>query len=174
MVVQFDATLDDLVDVSMRGLARSRTLRSWNVQGLVTTGLLAGLPVFAIVQGTLGTRLMAGFGASLIAAAFYVITYKRAVEKRIRKLCLEQIGEDKPFGVEIELTELGIKVSQLKTQHIYDWSTVLEIEESEDAIYFHKRDLSSFAVRRRGFESKEHSEQFMEFARSHASAAQTE
>lgn len=173
MIVQFDATIDDVVDVSMRALARSKTLRAWNWQGLLTAALLAGLPLFIVVQGGTGKKIMAGFGAALLAAALYVMTYKGSVEKRVRKLCLAQLGGDKPFRVEVELTESGVALRQLKTQHIYDWSTIVEIKEVNDAIYFYQRDGSGFAVRSRGFESIGKECEFIQLARRYFEAAQS-
>ena len=165
MIVQFKATINDLVDVTMRSLARSKKLRPWNWRGILTTILIAGLPWFAITQGSLKTRLLVGVGVASIATIIYLMTYRSSVEKRVRKLSLKYVGEDQPFLVEVELAESGIRVSQLKEQYTYDWATIGDIEETEEAIYFYRSDGSGFAVRKRGFISTEEKEKFVELAR---------
>ncbi|HKQ03831.1 MAG TPA: YcxB family protein [Blastocatellia bacterium] len=174
MIVEFNATLDDLVDVTMRSLARSKLLRPWNWKGLLTTVLLAGLPWFAIMQGSLGRRLFVGVAVAIIAAAIYLLTYESTVEKRVRKLCLKLVGEDKPFRVEVELAEAGIRISQLKEQYTCDWGTIIEMEETEEAIYFYRREGGGFAVRKRGFGTMAEKEQFVEMAKRQVGAAQAQ
>jgi hypothetical protein len=48
MRVAFHATRDDLVDVNLRALARSRMARGWRWQGCLATGLLTGL-IFSLL-----------------------------------------------------------------------------------------------------------------------------
>lgn len=174
MIVEFDATLDDVVDVSMRSLARSKTVRAWSWQGLLTNALLSAVLMFAILPASFGTRLFFAIVVAFITAGIYLWTYKGRIEKRMRKLCMEQIGPNSPFPVRVELSESNIKVTSQKTEYLHDWSAFAEVEESGDAIYFWKRDGGGFAVRRRGFASESDKDQLLKDARRLVQAARTE
>ena len=93
--------------------------------------------------------------------------YKSSYRKRARKLIREQLGTEGPFRIRVELTESGITFEQQETRLIQEWSTFERYEETDDAIYFLKRDRSVMAVRKRAFESKASQDQFLEFARKH-------
>lgn len=114
MQVQFDATLDDLVDVTMRSVAGSKVARAWRWQGLMIFGLLVGLSTYLIQTGSNFRRLGTGVLAFLLIALANLADYKSSQRKRIRKLVKEQMGTEGPFRVEVELTESGIKFDQQK------------------------------------------------------------
>lgn|SRR6266545_4896214 len=165
MQVQFDATIDDFVDVTLRSVAGSKALRAWRWEGAITFASLIGLSMYLILPGSTVAKLVAGVLAFVFIIFVSLATYKNSYQKRVRKLAKEQIGTEGPVRVQVELTESGIKFDQLKTQYIYDWSTIERYEETDDAIYFCKRDRSVLAVRKRAFESQESKDQFIEFAK---------
>jgi len=134
MIVQFDATIDDLVDVSIRSSADSKTMRFWRWQGAAVTALLAGFPVYLFVSGTTLERSSVACVSGLIAGAVTLWTDKGAYRKRLHKLC------------------------------IYEWSRIERVEESEDALYFFYRDHACSAVRKRGFESVAIKDEFLKRA----------
>ena len=167
MQVQFDATLDDYVDVVMRSVAGSKTARAWRWRASIIGGLFVGLAVFLILTGSNERRLVAGMLGFLLVTVANLAYYKRSYRKRVRKLIREQMGTEGPFRILVELTESGISFEQQKTRQIHDWSTFERYEETDDAIYFLKRDRSVMAVRKRAFESGANKDQFLEFARKH-------
>ena len=59
MRVQFEFTIDDVVDVQLRVLRHSRAARSWRWRDRLLTSLLTGTMLFAIVPEEKGKR--AGF-----------------------------------------------------------------------------------------------------------------
>ena len=67
MLVQFDATLDDFVDVTTRGLSRSKQIRKWRWDGLLTTGLMAWLAIYALFPGPSANKMLVGFIAAVVA-----------------------------------------------------------------------------------------------------------
>jgi hypothetical protein len=73
MRVQFDATLDDYVDVATRCLARSKQIRKWRWDGLLTSGLMAWLAIYALFPGPFAKKMLAGFIGAIVAACVYPI-----------------------------------------------------------------------------------------------------
>ena len=167
MQVQFDATLDDYVDVLMRSIAVSKAARNWRWKGSIIFGLLVGFSVFLILTGSNVRKLGAGVLAFLLVTVANLAYYKSSYRKRVRKLLKEQMGTEGPFRIQVELTESGISFEQQKMRQIHDWSTLERYEETDDAIYFWKRDRSVMAVRKRAFESRANQDEFLEFARKH-------
>lgn len=168
MTLQFDATIDDVVDVTIRSLAGSKSVRTWRWQGAAVTGLMLALPGYFLFAYTVGVgRRIAGVAAlvaALIGAGVHVWTYEDAARKRVRTLCREQIGTDRPFTVTVELSEAGISLGQMGAQTLYDWSSIEIVEETEDALYFYRTDSGCFAVRKRGFESVASKDEFLKLA----------
>jgi len=171
MIVQFDATLDDFVDVTMRSLARSKAAQSSRWRVLAVFSLFVALALFVVVPGGLIIRIGAALTAALANVVFSLATYKRSMEKRVRRICRDQNGTDGPVRIEVELSESGVRASQLGAHYIYDWSKVINIEEAEDAIFFYKSDGTLLAVRNRAFQSPAEKSEFIQLARRFTNAA---
>jgi hypothetical protein len=161
MIVEFEATIDDVVDVSMRSWANSKTMRRWYWQGAAATALMLALPAYFMLGEIFGSRLVVAFAAALAGAALYLLTYKENFRKRTRKLCSEQLGTNAPLKVTVELLDEGISFSQMGARVIHEWSRIDRVEESEDALYFFYRDHACSAVRKRGFESVATKDEFL-------------
>lgn len=172
MIVEFDASIDDFVDVAVRSLTDSKGVRTWHWQGLLTTALLAGLPAYILFSGTTAVRLAIAGGFGLAAAGVHLWTSRESFNARMQKLYREQLGTDGPVRVKAELTDEGVSISQRSTHTMFEWSTIKEIEESDDAIYFHTRDNHCFAVRIRGFDSTESKNQFVKLAKERTDSGQ--
>jgi len=165
MRVQFDATLDDFVDASMRRLARSKRFRKWRWDGLLTTGLMAWLAIYALFPGPFAKKMLAGFLVAAVTACIYPFTIRSTVTRRLRKLCREQIGTDGPVRVQVEITDKGIWTKQQNTQIIHEWANVEVIQETDDSIDFIMRCGTATVVRKRAFESQETKREFLDLAR---------
>ena len=165
MLVQFDATLDDFVDVTTRCLARSKQIRKWRWEGLLTSALIALLAIYALFPGPFAIKMLAGFTGAIFVACIYPFTYRSTVNRRLRKLCREQIGADGPVRVEVELTDKGIWTKQQNTQIIHEWANVEVVQETDDSIDFFMRNGTATVVRKRAFESEETKREFMDLAK---------
>jgi hypothetical protein len=167
MIVRYDATIDDLVDVGMRSWANSKTVRLWRWQAAAGTGLMAAMPAYillGVISVSAGARLVIALVTGLIGAALYLWSHEENFRKRTRKICREQIGTDAPFAVTVELLESGISFSQLGTRITYEWPRIERVEETEDALYFVSRNNTRSAVRKRGFESVAMKDEFLTLA----------
>jgi hypothetical protein len=162
--VQFDATLDDVVDASLRALSRSKAARSWRwadyTAGVLLTGLGAGLVLYVLVSGELRERLiLSGIGA-VVAASLYPIFYIWTVKRRLRSYYREQLGSRGPFAVEVEVSASGVSARQEGTTTTFEWAIVDCIEETADSIDFHIKKGGIVVVRERAFGSPELMRQF--------------
>jgi len=164
MIVRFDATLDDVVDVNLRSWATSKTMRLWRWQGAAVTGLMFAVPTYFLLGESVRARFVISCAAALIGIAFYLWTYRENFRKRTRKLCRERIGTDAPVAVTVELLDEGISISQLGARIILEWSRIDRVEESTDALYFFSSDNACSAVRKRGFESIATKDEFLKLA----------
>jgi hypothetical protein len=167
MHVRFEFTQDDLIDVSQRFLARSKMVRSWRWKGMLYTALLAWLLTFMFFLGSPAKGLVIGLIAAVVSALIYPSLHRSGVEKRLRKLHQEKLGEAGPFICEVELTPIGVWVRQMNIQTTHEWEGVEEIKETEDSVDILTRDGGGVVVRKRAFNSPDEQKQFIELAESY-------
>lgn len=171
MRVQFDATLNDMVDAGYRALSRSRTVQWWRWRGMIITGLFCGLiwgiplfflfaePELKLLFGGVFSLLGAGFGILL-----YSPSYRRTIRRRLRQLYREQLGTNSTFVVQIELAPDGLYTTQMKTHTMFEWPEV-EVEETADSIDFLIPNGGIVVVRKRAFTSSDEAAKFFEEAK---------
>src|SRR4026207_435256 len=167
MRVQFEITLDDLLDSSKRVLARSKAA-SWKWQGALYSALVGWLLAFVVITYFYGRPAIAAPIALVLAvlcAVLYPSSYEKAVEKRLRKLHLEELKGANTVLCEVELTTLGVQVKQMNRQVIYEWPGVVEIQETADSIDIFTRDGGAVVVRNRAFATAAERSRFLEMAR---------
>jgi hypothetical protein len=175
MLVQFEFTLEDCVDASKRFLARSKAA-SWEWQGLAYSALFTWLLVFAVVTFLYGRpEIGAAIGVVLAAlsAVLYPSSYEKTVERRLRKLHLEQFEAANTFLCEVELKDEGVQVRQMNRQVTYEWSSVEEIQETADSVDIFTRDGGGVVVRNRAFETAADRNEFLELAQTSLNAARS-
>ena len=175
--IKYEATVDDLIDVHERILARSKVARSWQYQGAATTallgGLIAGVLGFIIVGRTVTTGLIGGAFTALISAIISLTLHRTTVRNRLRNYFREQFGERDSFTYEFEMSEGGIWTKQLSTQNMFEWSHVEEVKETDDAIEFYMYGGSAVFVKRRAFVSPEEQRQFLDIAQGQLNKSRT-
>ena len=171
MQVEFDATIDDFVDVAMRSVEGSKALRAWRWEGALTSATLIGVCTYVIVRGAPVSKLAAGVVTFVVVTVVNLASFKSSHRRRTRRLAKELIRtEGAPVRIKVEITKSGITFDQRKTQQIHDWSTIERYDETDDAIYFWTRDHSALAVRKRAFESRDSQDRFIELAKSYMQA----
>lgn len=179
MRVQFEATIDDLVDLNERASARSQAARSWLRQGAFGTALLGaiflGAPVFLVAYAIWGIELAALFGSvlGLISGAVSWLVYPNRIRQRYYAYFREQLGNRDSFPFEAELTETGIWTRQMGIQNMFEWASVEEIKITEDAVEFYMYGRGAVSIRKRAFTSTEEEQQFIDEARHYLNASRT-
>jgi hypothetical protein len=164
MQVKFEATFEDLVDVSLRSITHSKRYASAKRNGWILTSLFVGLAVFVIIPSAFGERLIWGVIASCLVALLYPYLSQRSLERRVRNYCQDELGSDDSFPVEIGLGPEGITYKQLKMQVTHEWSSVHDIQVTSDRIDFILQNGGVITVRARAFETPEQREEFIDMA----------
>jgi hypothetical protein len=174
MQVEFDATLQDCVDVTKRSLERSNKFRREVFIGATKTALWLGLPPLIWPFWLFRTRIWVGIVGAALGAAIHLLTYRKRVEAELFKAWEKLLDGKERIRVEVNLSERGIAVSQMDAQNLYSWSMVSSLEETDDAIYFDKTDGLFLAVRTRAFAGKEEQRCFLEVARNYMAMARAD
>ncbi len=167
MYVKFEFTQEDLIDVSQRFSARSKVVRSWRWRRQLYNALFAGLLVFLLFLSSPLKGLILGLIAVGVTALIYPNLHKKEIEKRLRKLHRELLGDADSFICEIELTAVGVWLRQLNKQTTFEWESVEEIKETDSSVDILTRDGGGVVVRKRAFQSLDEQKQFIELAQSY-------
>lgn len=180
MRIQFEATIDDLVDLYERTSARSKVARSWVRQGVVWSALLSaflwGLMVLVVAYCIWKIpELAVGLAsvAALMGAVTTCLFYRERIRQRYYAYFREQFGNRDSFLFEAELSEAGIWTRQLGVQRMVEWSNVEEMTLREDAIEFYMYGGYAVVVRSRAFASTDEQQRFIDEARRHLNTSRT-
>ncbi len=175
MKVEFDATLDDFVDLNMRVRKRSRALRRSNWKMATVFALLMGFMGFTQGAGPLLANVLTGCRDAAIAGVAFILLLSalRPWEKwRIRKFYREQLATDGPIKIEVEISDSGVLVKQHGAQITYGWKSINSVEDSGDAIEIWKAG-GPIVVRNRAFNSPGTRIEFLELCRNWAFSSKT-
>jgi len=173
MRIQFEYTLDDVVDVQLRALKRSAAARAWRWRDLVLTSLLSGVLLFAIIPGETTTRIVVGLIGLILGASLYPKVNESTIKRRLRKLFQENSGPDKVFICEVELRESGLHIRQNNMEIIYKWDDINEVQETNDSVDLHAdKGGLLVVVRKRAFKGSSEQEQFIELVTKYLKSAQ--
>lgn len=161
MKVKFDATFDDFVDVCKRSQQTSAS--SYYVLLLVVVTFSAAI---AVVLHWMFERWFVTVAAAVggCAAGAYSVIESR--EKLVRDHLKKQVDPNTPTPTEVEISEHGVSTTCLGHTLVQEWSTIEQIEETDDAIYFRNKFGQYCSARKRGFESNEEMNEFLTLARS--------
>jgi hypothetical protein len=172
MRIEFNYTIEDLVDVQLRVLKRSRAVRAWRLRDLAMTSLLSGGFLFAVIPEGITGRIIMGSIGLLLGAVLYPVLNEMTVKRRLRKWCKENAGSDKTFTCEVELNQSGIHAKSNGTQIIYAWENVTDIQETQDSVDIYSERGGIVVVRNRAFTSPEERLQFIGLASQYLKTAQ--
>jgi hypothetical protein len=112
MVVRFDGTVDDFVDVAMRGYAYANQLSPW--QNVPWVALFSGLIPLAVISAHSATRWLIAIAAALLASTFYIFNYKKSIENNLKKHYEESLKPSEICSIEVEITEKGLSLLKRK------------------------------------------------------------
>jgi len=142
--IEFDATLDEMVDVGLRLWSRSKTSRAARSRALWFVGGATSL-VFLIVIRTdtaslefpaavwilwVVLALALGVGFAYIHRAYMDWSARR----RTKQFVAEHLGGATQVHCEIELQPKGVKVLQNGLEMVFPWSGAIGIEDNVDDV----------------------------------------
>src|SRR6266849_699355 len=169
MHVKFTYSQEDLVDASMRFMARSKALRSARRKRSAWWAVFVGLVIVALFRFSIMGAL-AGMFVALVALAIDPFTHAYQVRRNLRKIFKEQYGEENEFICEVELLPDGLKTSGENSQCRTEWETIEEIVSTDNSVDIYGR-KGGVIVRNRAFSSAEERQCFIELAREYMNRA---
>lgn len=173
MKVSFVYSQEDLVDSTMRFLARSKTFRATNRKGLAVSALLYALVavlVFQVFFKTLLFGVLLGLFMVLVIMALGPLFMEHSRRKNLARFYREKYGDEDQFLCEVELSAEGLAVRDQNTRQLNRWDEVEDIRVTKDSVdIFAKR--GGVVVRNRAFDSPEMRREFVAVARKHLAPA---
>jgi hypothetical protein len=159
MKVQFEATIEDFVDVAVR--ASPLTWEYYLILGstILGSGLFFGFLTHCLYASPAATAI-----AVIIAIVFVAASNYKIRERRARSFIAETYHPKWPAAVEAEISDAGLSFKQFGTTTVYDWEIVSSIGEDGDAIYFQNLFGQISAVRTRAFASESEKNEFIQTA----------
>src|SRR5438270_3040218 len=149
MKVNFDATVEDFVDVHKRSVGRNfRLYLTMAIVALALSGAVGGL-MYLVFGDWLATALGATLG--LVAGGFGLV---RGQDQNIREFLRKRLKINGPVPTEVEIDESGVTTRCLGQTSIQEWKMIENIEETKDAIYFRNKFGMYCSARKRGFGSE--------------------
>jgi hypothetical protein len=170
MRVKFTYSQEDLVDASMRFVARSKALRSARRKRSAWWAVFAGLVIVALSRFSI-MGVLAGMFVALVALAIDPFTHGYQVRRNLRRIYEEQYGEENEFVCEVELLPESLKTSGRNSQCRTEWETIDEIMSTKDSVDIVGRKGGGVIVRNRAFSSAEERQRFIELAREYMNLA---
>lgn len=167
--VQFEATLDELVDVNSRLADRSSVARSWRRRSIASVSVAVGAGTFLVLGVFSPEAPIVRFAATAMAgcAAWFLCgpMYDRALKARVRRYLAEQFGHDTTVPCTIELRAAGLWIRQKEIEMSFDWQAAESVDErAGDVEVVFRQGL--VVVRGRAFQSVADREHFIDVARS--------
>jgi hypothetical protein len=174
--IEYDATIDDAVDVAFRLAGRSEACRKQVRLNVIIAGVLGGsgflgvwvydrsLPVgFELAVAAAGTVVFGVIFARLFRYLFY-----KEMHKQHRKMVVEQFGGKPAIRSEVELRSDAIWVRQAGMELIFPWTLCTGIQDNAGDVEMNFTP-GICVVRNRNFSSMAERQDFLDTARRLAS-----
>jgi hypothetical protein len=171
MNVQFDFSIDDLLDVTDRTLTRNRLAGHWRLRdwfSWTASGCFGALLIFLTgrERQPLAWTLIVG----VLASEVYVARLLR--RDRLRRYLREQCGGDGPFRCEASIDADGLYVTQFGSTSTRRWPEIDRIVDAATGVEFVSQDRVT-CIRNRAFPTDVERRDFLSRARGfHANSEQ--
>lgn len=174
MRVQFDATFDEYVDVTLRAGRRSKAIRRlrWStlIFASVCAGLFVGGLVYVLIPQFVDFRFAFALEAGGLVAFAYAMAYPRAqrklVRKTVRQHMREALGPGDCFPVVVELLPDGLDIKTTFAQIKYSWNQIGSIDATPEVEVSTRQGQLALVVRDRAFASPDEKARFIQLASS--------
>ena len=167
MKIQYESTIEEAVEAQFRLLKTSKVAKKWMLQGLIWAPLLFFGFYFGIPDEK-NIKLIFASIAGIVFIIIYLSNYEKNIQKRIRKVLVEQIGHDEPVQSEYEFSQDALIFRKLGTEIRFVWDSVQEIVENDEDIEFKIAKGGIAVIPKRIFTSIEQKEEWLRFARNKA------
>ena len=165
--VEYDCTMDEIVDTQLRLSGSTQTYRSTRRKSIYVVAAIGAIVVLAITVREAADVPVALFSAA-VAAAIAGFLYARIFDSTARKQYLsavsEQFGGAPSVHCEIELREDAVWTRQHGMELTFPWKQVYRVEDTSDAVELWFRP-GLVTARNRAFAGAAERRHFMETAR---------
>ncbi len=167
--MEFDATLQDFVDVELRMLKRSAVAQRWWRRDSMIIGIMSGLGIFVVLgfvtpSPPMDFRVALSLGCMALFPFLFQRMYRDEGSLRAEQYFREQLG-DGPIRIIVELRPEGAWVRQANLQMLFEWENATAIEDTPAAVEIIFQRGGIVVVRDRAFESTTQRTEFIERAR---------
>jgi len=156
MRVQFEATLDELVDAVVRLGSRSKLAERSPWPGMIVWGvmfgLIAGVPSFFVLVAELELKLVVFAVLTSLGAMVGILVYLSSYRQSSKRMLRERLK------IQVETASEGIT-----EQVTYGWSQIEQIQETADSIDFLTQ-AGGVVVGKKAFTSSDQMREFVEEA----------
>lgn len=172
----FDATIDELVEVTIRGWAKSATIRRARRNSMLWTGLAIALLLLVVARPLWGERygiaVMLPVSVLVGASVGYLVgpAYDSSTERRVRRGFVEWLHGSTTLRCEVEVRSSGLWIRQDNVEYLYRWTDVSSVEDTPISVDITVKN-GLVVVRNRAFSSPTARADFLGHAQRLATAA---
>lgn len=167
MTISFEISFEESVESCVRVWKREQPFRSQLFAYFfraVLFAAIASLPVFVFSLND----LLFGALTFVFVISVHLWLYPISTEKHYRtfalQACRKRFGNNNSIQMEIELMETGLRCRAFGDDVVVAWRNILEIEQTENSIYFYCNNGSTALIPRRALASGEQTARFLSSA----------
>jgi hypothetical protein len=177
--IEFEATLDDFVDVNMRMVKPTGAYRqARNSYRWVFAVVVAGTLAVVILRGDevpsyfrIGVAALVAVAGGFISGIFGVRFYDSYVSGHYRRMLSEMLGTANAFRCEFEVREDVLWSRTVHSEMSFPWSRLTRVQDLPDGIeLWFSPGLA--VIRDRAFETRQQREAFLDSVRQHLHSAE--
>jgi hypothetical protein len=164
----WEATLEDVVDLYVRQLRQTPGLRRKYVLSMIVccavAGMLVAVSLDVVWQSRVSLEVLVGCVLGGWAGTVCVPFYGRYLRRMARRIAVAQCGPRLPMRCEIEVRPTCLWVRQDNTEMLLEWSAIRIVEDTPGGIELWSH-WGAIVARDRGFATPADRERFLAEAR---------
>jgi hypothetical protein len=151
VIVRFDATLDEFVDLGIRAWRRNQVaLPLWRRDPVIGGGITAAV-LYLAMGPPLGSRLAVAAIGFVLGAVIFPLFRQWSLRRNSVRSYAEWLGGRPSTSVEVEPRARGLWVAQNDAEILYPWRNIVAVADSTPDVEIHSRYGGLIVVRSRGF-----------------------
>ena len=166
--VDWEATLEDVVDLYVRQLRQTPGVRRKYVLSMITScavaGMLMAVSLDVVWQSRVSLEVLVGGVLGGLVGTLCVPFYGRYLKRMARRIAVAQCGTRLPMRCEMEVRPTCLWVRQDNTEMLLDWSAIRIVEDTPGGIELWSH-WGAIVARDRGFATPADRERFLSDAR---------
>lgn len=165
--VEFDYTLDELVETALRSQRKTKTYQREIHRAVLLAGGATFILVYLLIRDEVWVRIAIGVVGAFVSMGLNLWLVRKAGTRRLKKYYQELISDQWPIHLEIELNENGVVARERDATTEIKWARFAKVEENNRSVEFTTKEGRLIVVRERAFKSEEEKRQFIHFAKQH-------